>query len=53
MSKCHCGRTTNQPWCDGSHTLTEEQYQARCREDALDSASKDAQEILRNEDSTR
>lgn len=33
MHKCTCGRSTNKPWCDGSHTLTEEQYQARLEED--------------------
>lgn len=29
MSTCTCGRTTRAPMCDGSHTLTEEQYKER------------------------
>ena len=29
MSNCTCGRTTRSPLCDGSHTLTDEQYQER------------------------
>jgi CDGSH-type Zn-finger protein len=29
MSNCTCGRTTRPPMCDGSHTLTEAQYQER------------------------
>lgn len=27
--KCDCGRTLNEPFCDGSHTLTEQQYLER------------------------
>jgi CDGSH-type Zn-finger protein len=45
MSKCTCGRTTNEPWCDGSHTLTETQYQERCREVELDEYKRQAQEL--------
>jgi CDGSH-type Zn-finger protein len=29
MSNCTCGRTTRPPMCDGSHCLSEQQYQER------------------------
>ena len=29
---CNCGRSVNMPFCDGSHTLSEAQYQERCKE---------------------
>ncbi len=29
MSNCTCGRTTRPPHCDGSHSLTKEQYKER------------------------
>jgi CDGSH-type Zn-finger protein len=29
MSNCTCGRTTRPPLCDGSHKLTEKEYQER------------------------
>jgi len=29
MSTCTCGRTTRPPMCDGSHRLSEQQYQER------------------------
>jgi CDGSH-type Zn-finger protein len=45
MSKCTCGRTSNEPWCDGSHTLTEAQYQERRREIELDEYKRQAQEL--------
>jgi CDGSH-type Zn-finger protein len=31
MGKCTCGKTLTEPWCDGSHTLTEAQYQEKIR----------------------
>lgn len=29
MSNCTCGRTTRPPFCDGSHTLSEDAYRER------------------------
>lgn len=29
MSNCTCGRTTRPPLCDGSHALSEQEYQER------------------------
>lgn len=29
MSNCTCGRTTRPPLCDGSHSMSEEQYKER------------------------
>lgn len=30
--QCGCGRTLNKPFCDGSHTLTEKQFEERTRQ---------------------
>jgi len=29
LSNCTCGQTTRPPMCDGSHTLTKEEYKQR------------------------
>lgn len=29
MANCTCGRSLNKPFCDGSHTLTEEKFKER------------------------
>ena len=29
MSNCTCGKTTRPPMCDGSHWLSDEEYQER------------------------
>jgi CDGSH-type Zn-finger protein len=31
MGKCTCGKSLTAPWCDGSHTLTEEKYQEKIK----------------------